>query len=522
MWPKWVTCCIAPRLRGSARETSRLCATSEYPFSGCFCRERQASMSETVDEIWAGDPLRRREEAELLAGYIESILDRPRSDQQPHAYTIAVDAGYGEGKTFFLNRLARHLKLKHPVAFIDAWADDLADQPLVALMATIKSALAPVLGEPKVKSGWSKLAEKSGKVATLAAVGAAKRGLGILISHSAVDAISGLLEGADDATIESTEDSIKDTTKEVINEAAKSLKISGNMERQVKDFHDAQTAMNDMKASLKDVVDQLGSTDLSAPIIIVIDELDRCRPSYAIKLLEEIKHLFDVLGVVFVFGLHGDQLSHSVRGAYGPIFDGKDYLRKFINRRYTLNDPDYTALVSQLLNFCGITRDNFLFPTQYKDGSRRFDLDLPLFVALYAKIFKVSARDLFELCDRLETSVAVAKPYPLILPYLLPLIVGHMRGLPLGENPPFSERPVLTLISNRDNQEIDAASLFNRLKSLASMTNSQLSQAYNHSEGYPEAVVASASMEQHQGANEYALPSNYLRLLSAVSRFSKD
>ena len=78
-----------------------------------------------------------------------------------------------------------------------------------------------------------------------------------------------------------------------------------------------------MKAALAEVVSSLESKDRSAPIIIVIDELDRCRPTYAIKLLEEIKHLFDVPGLVFVFGMHGDQLAHSVKAAYGAEFQCK-------------------------------------------------------------------------------------------------------------------------------------------------------------------------------------------------------
>src|SRR5690349_15785129 len=101
-------------------------------------------MPETPDDIWRGDLLKRREEAELLVGYIESILQRPGPNRGDRAYTIAIDAGYGAGKTYFLERLARHLALAHPVAYIDAWADDLADQPLVARMSTLKAAINPV------------------------------------------------------------------------------------------------------------------------------------------------------------------------------------------------------------------------------------------------------------------------------------------------------------------------------------------------------------------------------------------
>ncbi|WP_081764293.1 P-loop NTPase fold protein [Sphingobium sp. Ant17] len=66
-----------------------------------------------------------------------------------------------------------------------------------------------------------------------------------------------------------------------------------------------------------------------APIFVVVDELDRCRPDYAIALLESIKHLFDVPGVVFVIALHGRQLTASIEAVYGAKFDATAYLRRF-------------------------------------------------------------------------------------------------------------------------------------------------------------------------------------------------
>ena len=54
--------------------------------------------------------------------------------------------------------------------------------------------------------------------------------------------------------------------------------------------------------------------------MIVIDELDRCRPSYAVEILEMAKHLFSVDRVVFVLSINRDQLAHSVKVLYGSDF----------------------------------------------------------------------------------------------------------------------------------------------------------------------------------------------------------
>ncbi len=92
----------------------------------------------TPENIWKTDLFGRKQEAEVLIGYLESMAAMPSMREDAQGFTLAVDARYGEGKTFFLKRLSQQLSLNHPVAFVDAWADDLADEPLTALAATLK------------------------------------------------------------------------------------------------------------------------------------------------------------------------------------------------------------------------------------------------------------------------------------------------------------------------------------------------------------------------------------------------
>ena len=51
----------------------------------------------------------------------------------------------------------------------------------------------------------------------------------------------------------------------------------------------------------------------------MVDELDRCRPSYAVELPEVVKHLFTVDGVVFVIAVNRAELTHSIRALYGTM-----------------------------------------------------------------------------------------------------------------------------------------------------------------------------------------------------------
>ena len=77
-------------------------------------------VSEDVHAIWADDKFSRRQEAENIVGYLESVAGRATQREDHRGHVLAIDAEYGEGKTFFLKRLKRHLSINHPVAYVDA------------------------------------------------------------------------------------------------------------------------------------------------------------------------------------------------------------------------------------------------------------------------------------------------------------------------------------------------------------------------------------------------------------------
>jgi hypothetical protein len=61
----------------------------------------------------------------------------------------------------------------------------------------------------------------------------------------------------------------------------------------------------------------------------VVDELDRCRPDFALSLLEKIKHLFDVKGVSFVILTDKFQLCDHIAHSYGIRSNDLGYISKF-------------------------------------------------------------------------------------------------------------------------------------------------------------------------------------------------
>jgi hypothetical protein len=475
-----------------------------------------------LDEIWSDDLLDRRREAELLVGYIESLADRPGYYRSNHSYTISVDAGYGTGKTFFLKRLACHLGINHPVAFIDAWADDLADQPLVALTATLKAALDPYMAHGEVRSRWEDFTAKTGRVAKIAGLGLVKRSLGFFITQRSVDALEDVIKDVSEEEFSTISDSVKDIGTGLSEDVFDGLSNNSDMNKQISDYERARKSIIDMKKSLSQLINEIKETNLKIPVVIIIDELDRCRPPYAIKLLEEVKHLFDVPGLVFIFGMHGEQLGYSVSGAYGPQFDGNSYLRRFFNRRYSLAEPNNEKLVDFLIRDSGLSNARFSHPALFlRDGRRTNEVNVISLICIYVEIFRLSAREINEIVDILETATQAVSPDSLILPYIVPMIIGYIRGLPAGDVPKWPDDINLTFKSKERADEIGIVNLFNSFRTLSNLSNGDLSDAYNRSENdYATGLVAMITFNQTP-SNPLAYPRNYPRLISSVSRFSR-
>ena len=101
--------------------------------------------NEALAEIWQGDRLNRREEALSIQAFLEEEVREMARQGRGHSYVLAIDAAYGVGKTFFLERFLKQLRLSHPVAHFDAWVDDANEEPLVAIMAAIEDALKPYM-----------------------------------------------------------------------------------------------------------------------------------------------------------------------------------------------------------------------------------------------------------------------------------------------------------------------------------------------------------------------------------------
>lgn len=147
-------------------------------------------------------------------------------------------------------------------------------------------------------------------------------------------------------------------TRDSIKKAVSMINISAGLKNVTHDFIDIDrnTSKEDLVKAVKDQVDRHDAVKEfidklkgnSERLIFVIDELDRCRPSFAVELLEIVKHYFARDDVTFIITTNINQLSHTIKKYYGSNFDGYAYLNKFFDFTFGLRKVDtkqYTRIV---------------------------------------------------------------------------------------------------------------------------------------------------------------------------------
>ncbi len=284
------------------------------------------------DEIFDSYSLIDRQPfAEYLTNYLIS--------KSHDGYVLNLNAEWGAGKTTFLQCWYNLLRHNHPVIYFDAWKSDFTHDPMIALMDCFHSQLSNYLHDEKNKI--IDLLEKGmffvRRTTPSLVVGYLKNKVGMDGDESLLKDIS------DEFQIDSNEcgDALKEILKGVLEQRAK---VNG-----ISDFKNALSELSE--TSLK--ADQ----GMSKPIFVLIDELDRCRPTYAIELIECVKHFFKTKNFVFVLATDTDQLQHSVRAIYGEGFDSESYLSRFFDTRATLPAPTTFEFIKAKLQKVGIDND---------------------------------------------------------------------------------------------------------------------------------------------------------------------
>ena len=89
-------------------------------------------------------------------------------------------------------------------------------------------------------------------------------------------------------------------------------------DRLLEEYLYQRASKDKLKKHLQDLAGEVVK-ETGHPLVFIIDELDRCRPTFAIELLERVKHIFDIPNMVFAFGINRDELCKSLSSIYGDI-----------------------------------------------------------------------------------------------------------------------------------------------------------------------------------------------------------
>lgn len=224
---------------------------------------------------------------------------------------ISLDGKWGEGKTTFV-KMWQGLLSEAGVAsiYIDAFQNDYVDDAFISIASAITSYVETHSEDGGKGTDFKEKAKNIGVqlLSWSAKIGIKAATLGV-VKEADIDALTDIKN--DVAT--GSSGVIADYIKERLGSHTKDVEL-------VRSFRDG---LSELPSKLKG--------NESNRLVIIIDELDRCKPSFAVEVLEKIKHLFSVKNVVFVLVMHKEQMEEAIRCIYGNNIDAHTYLQKFIN-----------------------------------------------------------------------------------------------------------------------------------------------------------------------------------------------
>lgn len=301
-------------------------------------RHKDLHIPKDGTDPFANCKLEREPYAQILTQIVSNYAD---------GFVLAINNPWGEGKSTFVKMWKQQLtNEKYTTLYYNAWENDFEKDVLVALI----SELSEIKNKPikTFNRVLDKVVPLTSKLLPLIGKQIAKKTFGDEVTKA-------IIEG-------------------VVEYGAEELK------EEMKSYTSKKKSIQDFKDTLEVFVNEVGNTK---PIVFIIDELDRCRPNSAVEVLEQVKHLFSVPGIVFVLSIDKVQLGHAVRGVYGnDNIDADEYLRRFIDVEYSIPVPDMRLLCNYFYQYFEFSS---FFKTDYR--VRRYNNDPTNFIELSQHLF---------------------------------------------------------------------------------------------------------------------------------------
>ncbi|KJR46717.1 putative phage protein [Desulfosporosinus sp. I2] len=274
--------------------------------------------------------------------FVENLMKVINEWNQLHenkSIVISVDASWGSGKSYLLNMWKNWLVAEENsnnnyfVSYYNAWENDDFDDAFIPLIYKLQEM--DVYKEDNIL--LDNLKQRSISFLKSCGVAILKDGIKKTIGIETADLVCNGIDGAAEKEVES----YFEQYRKFIEEKEK------------------------FRKALINFVPENGK------LIIFVDELDRCRPTFAVETLEIVKHYFNIQNIVFIFAVDLEQLSHSIATMYGEGMDSAGYLRRFFD--FNINIPsgdirqylviklkDFTVRMGNLASFMDVITNSYI------------------------------------------------------------------------------------------------------------------------------------------------------------------
>ena len=265
------------------------------------------------------DLLNREEDLKKIINVIETL-----STNKENSNSYAIEGNWGCGKSWLINRLAAELYDmqdldvaggKYCVLKFNPWEYDYYNEPLLSLILSLKNQVKAENSIFNINDDHIKMFTDSMKILAEELVDPVLDYISIATANPSISFWGKLF--------------VK-KTKQIKNELDKKSDEDKTQKRHLNPYIDLEEVM-------KKVTEGLKKKSKDKTVILLLDELDRCIPYYAIKVLERMHHITtNVKNIQIIYSIDRNQLDETIRKVYGQQVDVKNYLKKFFSISFKL------------------------------------------------------------------------------------------------------------------------------------------------------------------------------------------
>jgi hypothetical protein len=255
----------------------------------------------------------------VFSNYFYNLIKNNLLKSENKSLNIALTAPWGSGKTYFLKNFQAKFNANKDdiyIAYYSSWSNDEYDNAIAPFVSLLIETLNLKKSEDdNIKNFLTSASTILSYFSKILATNIIKY-LFELKSPIMSKAIKTLFNGA---SLENLKAELNANDMPILNH------------NELDDYDMYIEAKNSFKISLGKYLETHKKR-----LIILVDELDRCKPSFALQTLEIVKHLFDIDNIIFVFGTDIDNLSSVIKKEYGSDIDPAGYLRRFFDYQFDL------------------------------------------------------------------------------------------------------------------------------------------------------------------------------------------